>query len=171
VKALATLSDGSTFVGPKALRSNLVRLKRLSGSLSRKVKGSANRKKAKEKIAQLYARISNIRKDGLHKLTTELVRRFAVIGIEDLNVRGMMANGKLARSIADMGFHAFRRQLDYKAAMAGRRIVVADRWYPSSKTCSDCGHVVETLPLSVREWVCPACGSHHDTVMSTPRSI
>ena len=98
----------------------------------------------------------------MHKLTTELLRRFAVIGVEDLNVRGMMANGKLARSIADRGFHEFRRQLDYKAVMAGSRIVVANRWYPSSKTCSDCGHVVEKLPLSVREWDCPACGAHHD---------
>jgi putative transposase len=162
VKALATMSDGGAVEGPKALRSNLKKLRRLSRSLSRKVKGSANRRKAKAKIARLHTRISNIRKDGLHKLTTELVNRFAVIGIEDLNVKGMMANGKLSRAVADMGFHEFRRQLDYKAAMAGTRIVVADRWSPSSKTCSDCGHVVPTLPLSVRDWVCPACGSVHD---------
>lgn len=162
VKALATMSDGSTVEGPKALRSNLKRLGRLSRSLSRKVKGSANRRKAKVKLARLHARISNIRKDGLHKLTTELVNRFSVIGIEDLNVKGMMANGKLSRAIADMGFHEFKRQLTYKADMAGTRIVVADRWYPSSKTCSDCGHVMPTLPLSVRDWTCPACGSVHD---------
>jgi putative transposase len=162
VKALATMSDGGAVEGPKALRSNLKKLRRLSRSLSRKVKGSANRRKAKAKIARLHTRISNIRKDGLHKLTTELVNRFAVIGIEDLNVKGMMANGKLSRAVADMSFHEFRRQLDYKAAMAGTRIVVADRWFPSSKTCSDCGHVVPTLPLSVRDWVCPACGSVHD---------
>jgi putative transposase len=99
------------------------------------------------------------------------VRHFAVIGIEGLNVRGMMANGKLARSIADMGFHAFRRQLDYKAAMAGSQIVVANRWYPSSKTCSDCGHIVETLPLSVREWDCPACGAHHDRDVNAARNL
>ena len=162
VKALATMSDGGAVEGPKALRFNLKKLRRLSRSLSRKVKGSANRRKAKAKIARLHTRISNIRKDGLHKLTTELVNRFAVIGIEDLNVKGMMANGKLSRAVADMSFHEFRRQLDYKAAMAGTRIVVADRWFPSSKTCSDCGHVVPTLPLSVRDWVCPACGSVHD---------
>jgi putative transposase len=162
VKALATMSDGGAVEGPKALRSNLKKLRRLSRSLSRKVKGSANRRKAKAKIARLHTRISNIRKDGLHKLTTELVNRFAVIGIEDLNVKGMMANGKLSRAVADMGFHEFRRQLGYKAAMAGTRIVVADRWSPSSKTCSDSGHVVPTLPLSVRDWVCPACGSVHD---------
>lgn len=162
VKALATMSDGSAFEGPKALRYYLAKLKRLSRSLSRKVKGSANRRKAKAKLARLHARISNIRKDALHKLTTDLARRFQVIGIEDLNVRGMMANEKLARSIADMGFHEFRRQLDYKVKMHGGIVVVAPRFYPSSKTCSACGHVVPTLPLSVREWTCPACGVVHD---------
>jgi len=172
VKALATLSDGSDPVaGPKALQSNLKKLKRLSRSLSRKVKGSANRRKAKAKIARLHARISNIRKDGLHKLTTDLVNRFTVVGIEDLNVKGMMANGRLSRAVADMGFHEFRRQLDYKAAMAGTRIVVADRWFPSSKTCSDCGHVVPTLPLSVRDWVCPACGSPHDRDRNAAKNL
>jgi len=148
----------------------------LSHSLSRKIKGSANRTKAKAKIARLHARISNmrisnIRKDALHKLATALVRRFALIGIEDLNVRGMMANGKLARSIADMGFHEFRRQLDDKAAMAGSRILVANRWYPSSKTCSDCGHVLEKLPLSRRDWACPACGAHHDRDLNAARNL
>ena len=162
VKSLATMSDGSVVEGPKALRSSLKKLKRLSRSLSRKVKGSANRHKAKAKLARLHARISNIRKDGLHKLTKGLVEKFSVIGIEDLNVRGMMANGKLSRAIADMGFYEFRRQLDYKSTMAGTQIVIADRWMPSSKTCSGCGHVVPTLPLSVRDWSCPACGSVHD---------
>ena len=162
VKALATMSDGGVFEGPKALRYYLAKLKRLSRSLSRKVKGSANRRKAKAMLARLHARISNIRKDALHKLTTDLARRFQVIGIEDLNVRGMMANEKLARSIADMGFHEFRRQLDYKVKMHGGIVIAAPRFYPSSKTCSACGHVVPTLPLSVREWTCPACGVDHD---------
>lgn len=162
VARLATLSDGSVFDGPKALRANLARLKRLSRSLSRKVQGSANRRKGKVKMARLHARIGNIRADALHKLTTELVTRFTVTGIADLNVRGMMAHDRLARSIADMGFHAFRRQLAYQAALYGSRVVVADRWYPSSKTCSDCGSVIAALPLSVRAWQCPDCGAHHD---------
>jgi putative transposase len=162
IKALATISDGHVFPGPRALATNLVKLKRLSRAQSRKRKGSANRRKAKVKIARLHARIANIRQDALHKLTTDLVQRFTVIGIEDLNVRGMMANGHLARSIADVGMHEFRRQLEYKAAMQGARIVVADRWFPSSKTCSCCGHVVKDLPLSARDWICPACGSLHD---------
>lgn len=162
VKALATMSDGGVFEGPKALRYYLTKLKRLSRSLSRKVKGSGNRRKAKAMLARLHARISNIRKDALHKLTTDIARRFQVIGIEDLNVRGMMANEKLARSIADMGFHEFRRQLNYKAKMHGGIVIAAPRFYPSSKTCSACEHIVPTLPLSVREWTCPACGAVHD---------
>lgn len=162
VKALATLSTGETIPGPKTHKALLGRLQRLSRSLSRKVKGSSNRRKAKTKLARLHARIANIRSDALHQLTTDLTRRFHTIGIEDLNVRGMVKNRHLSRAVSDMGFFEFRRQLDYKAARRGGMIVVADRWYPSSKTCSGCGHKLETLPLSVREWACPACGSAHD---------
>lgn len=140
VSALATLSTGETIPGPKPHKALLGRLRRLSRSLSRKQKGSANRKKVKSKLAKLHARIAAIRSDALHQLTTNLTRRFHTIGIEDLNVRGMVKNRHLARSVADMGFFEFRRQLEYKAAMRGGQIVVADRFYPSSKTCSDCGH-------------------------------
>ena len=96
------------------------------------------------------------------QLTTNLVRGFAVIGIEDLNVRGMMANDRLARSIADIGFYEFRRQLGYKAAVLGCRVAVASRWFPSFKTCADCGSIVDALPMSIRAWDCAACGAHHD---------
>jgi putative transposase len=161
IKALATLSDDTPPVeNPKALRGNLK--KRLSRSLSRKLKGSANRRKAKSKLARLHARIANIRNDVMHKLTTDLVTRFAVIGVEDLNVRGMMANGRLARAVADVGMFEFGRQLAYKAAMTGARVVMADRWFASSKTCSACGHVHTGLTLSDREWSCVACGVIHD---------
>jgi len=162
VAALATLSTGETITGPKPHKALLARLQRLSRSLSRKQKGSANREKAKAKLARLHARIAAIRSDSLHKLTTDLARRFHTIVIEDLNVRGMMRNRHLARSIADMGFFEFRRQLEYKTAMRGGRVVVADRFYPSSKTCSACGHRLAALPLAVREWTCPACGVVHD---------
>jgi putative transposase len=162
VSALATLSTGETITGPKPHKALLTRLQRLSRSLSRKQKGSANRKKAKAKLARLHARIANIRQDALHKLTTDLTRRFHTIVIEDLNVRGMMANRHLARSIADMGFFEFRRQLEYKAAMRGGQVVIADRWFPSSKICSCCGHKQEELPLSVRRWSCSICGVEHD---------
>lgn len=163
VSALATLSTGEPPVpGPKAHKALLKRLQRLSRSLSRKQKGSANRRKAKAKLARWHTRISNIRQDALHQLTTDLTRRFHTIGIEDLNVRGMMANRHLARSIADMGFYEVRRQLEYKAAMRGGQIVVADRWFASSKTCSCCSHKQDRMALSVRRWTCPACGAEHD---------
>jgi len=162
VAALATLSTGETIIGPKPHKALLARLQRLSKSLSRKVKGSANRKKAKAKLAKLHAGIGNIRSDALHKLTTYLTRRFHTIGIEDLNVRGMVKNRRLARSIADMGFFEFRRQLEYKAQMRGGQVVVADRFFASSKTCSACGHRLEILPLSMRQWTCPTCGASHD---------
>lgn len=163
VSALATLSTGEPPIpGPKAHTALLKRLQRLSRSLSRKEKGSQNRKKAKAKLAKLHARISNIRKDALHQLTTDLTRRFHTIGIEDLNVKGMMSNRHLARSIADMSFFEFRRQLEYKTEMRGGIVVVADRWFASSKTCSNCGDKLESLSLSVRQWTCPACGKNHD---------
>lgn len=163
VSALATLSTGEAPIpGPKAHKALLERLRRLSRSLSRKQKGSANRQKAKAKLAKLHARIANIRSDALHKLTTNLTRRFHTLGIENLNVRGMVKNRHLARSIADMSFFEFRRQLEYKAAMRGGQVVVADRFYPSSKMCSGCGHKLEALPLSLRQWTCPACGVTHD---------
>ena len=162
VSALATLSTGEIIVGPKPHKALLSRLKRLSRSLSRKQKGSANRVKAKIKLAKLHARMASIRTDALHKLTTDLTRRFHSIGIENLNVSGMMKNRHLARAIADMSFYEFRRQLQYKAEMRGGQVVVADRFYPSSKTCSVCGYKLESLPLSVRKWKCPCCGTEHD---------
>jgi len=171
VSALATLSTGETINGPKPHKALLGRLRRLSRNLSRKVKGSENRKKAKDKLSRLHARIANIRQDALHKLTSDMTRRFHTIGIEDLNVRGMMANRHLARSIADMSFHEFRRQMEYKAERRGGIVVVADRWYPSSKTCSDCGHKLEILPLSLRQWICPDCGASHDRDVNAARNL
>lgn len=162
VSALATLSTGETITGHKPHKALLDRLRRLSRSLSRKQKGSTNSKKAKSKLAQLHARIANIRADALHKLTSDLTSRFHTIGIEDLNVRGMVKNRRLSRSIADMGFFEFRRQLEYKSLRRGGQVVVAERFFASSKTCSACGHKLDALPLSAREWACPACGVIHD---------
>ena len=163
VSALATLSTGEPPIpGPKAHTVLLKRLQRLSRSLSRKEKGSQNRKKAKAKLAKLHARSGNIRKDALHRLTTDLTSRFHTIGIEDLNVKGMMSNRHLARAIADMSFFEFRRQLEYKATMRGGMVVVADRWFASSKTCSCCGDKRDALPLAVRQWRCSVCGTEHE---------
>jgi putative transposase len=106
----------------------------------------------------------------LHQTTTRLVREFSVIGIEDLNVRGMMANEKLARNIGDIGFHEFRRQFEYKARLYGADLVTASRWFPSSKICSECGLIAEELPLSIREWTCK-CGAFHDRDINAARNL
>jgi putative transposase len=173
VSALATLSTGEKVLGAKPHKALLSRLKRLSRSLSRKVKGSANRHKAKQKLARLHAKIANIRQDSLHQLTTYLTRRFHTVGIEDLNVSGMVKNRHLSRAISDMGFFEFRRQLEYKADMRGSVVVVADRFFASSKTCSapGCGHKVDKLPLSVREWTCPVCGAVHDRDVNAAKNL
>jgi putative transposase len=166
ISALATLSTGEVVSGPRPHRALLNRLRRASRGLSRKAKGSQNRSKAKRKLAKLHHRVACIRQNALHQLTTDLTRRFRTIGIEDLCVSGMVRNRHLARSVADMGFFEFRRQLDYKTMMRGGRVVVADRFFASSKTCSTCGHRLEVLPLSVRRWTCPACGKNHDRDMN-----
>ncbi|MDR1612228.1 MAG: transposase [Planctomycetota bacterium] len=162
VSALATLSTGEKVPGPKPHKAALSRLRRLSRGLSRKRKGSRNREKAKRQLARLHYRIGNVRNDSLHKLTSGLTRRFHTIVIEDLNVRGMLRNRHLSRSIADMGFFEFRRQLEYKSVWRSGRVVVADKWFASSKTCHECGHKLESLSLSSREWTCPECGTTHD---------
>jgi putative transposase len=162
ITALATLSTGEKFVGPKALYTQLERLRRLSRAFSRKVKGSRNRAKARLKLASLHVKIASIRRDSLHQLSSSLTRRFHTIGIEDLNVKGMMANGRLARAIADMGWSELRRQLTYKSVWRGGQVVVADRWYASSKTCSACGYKLEMLDLGMRQWTCQGCGLSHD---------
>lgn len=161
IKTLATVSDGTVYENPKALRSNLKKLKRLSRSVSRKKKGSSNRKKAVRRLSKLYYHIACIRKDVLHKLTTQLTKTKSVVGIEDLNVRGMTKNRRLALSIADVGFAELRRQLEYKSRLYNCEIVVVDRFFPSSKMCSNCGGLNDELTLSDRSWEC-ACGMVHD---------
>jgi len=128
--------------------------------------GSKNRNRAKVKLSRLHATVACIRHDSLHKLTTDVTRRFHTVGIEDLNIKGMVKNRHLARSVSDMGFFEFRRQLEYKADMRGGQVIVAERWFASSKTCSACGHKLDVLPLSVRHWTCPACGAVHDRDMN-----
>ena len=161
IKTLATVSDGTKYENPKPLKTKLRKLRRLQKSVSRKVKGSQNRKKATKKVARLHLRISNVRKDKLHKITTTLAKTKRVVGIEDLNVSGMMKNRCLARSIADLGLFELRRQLSYKGDWYSCKIVPVDRFFPSSKTCSVCGEINESLTLADREWTCP-CGVHHD---------
>jgi putative transposase len=158
VTTLATLSTGEAIEGPRSHKAALNRLRRANKALARKRRGSQNFRKAKRRLARVHRRVAAIRRDATHKLTTRLTKTYAVIGIEDLNVRGMAANRCLARSVMDGGFHEFRRQLEYKARMYGARVVVADRWYPSSKTCSCCGVVKATLALADRTFRCDDCG-------------
>lgn len=165
IKTLATVSDGRTFENPKALRKKLKHLRRASRQHSRTKKGSKNRLKAKHRLACMHARIANVRQDALHKTTSAIVARTkpdcerpAVIVLEDLNVCGMLKNRKLSRSIADVGFSEFMRQITYKAFFAGVEVKQASRWYPSSKTCCWCGWVKEDLTLKDRVFVCQDCG-------------
>jgi putative transposase len=168
VKDLVTLSDGTKTTGSKPHKSLLSRVRRLNKSLSRKQgakkceKKSKNFKKTQLKLSKLHAGIAGIRNDGTHKLTGIISGNYSIIGIEDLNVSGMAKNHKLARAVLDMSFFEFRRQLDYKSKMKGGHVIVADRFYPSSKTCSCCGYKNDELTMSIREWTCPNCGTNHD---------
>ena len=157
VKALATLSTGEVIEGAKVYRKNKTKLSRLQWLNRNKIIGSKNWRKAQLKIARLHRRIANIRKDTIHKLTSLLAKNHGTIVIEDLNVSGMMKNHKLAGAISDMGFYEVRRQFEYKCKLYGSKLVVVDRWFPSSKTCSNCGHQKEILSLSERVFNCENC--------------
>ncbi|GHO49798.1 RNA-guided endonuclease InsQ/TnpB family protein [Ktedonospora formicarum] len=165
IKTLAVVSDGRAFENPKALRKKINALKRASRRHGRKKKGSKNRDKAKQRLARMHARIANVRKDALHKVTSALVARTkpaserpACIVLEDLNISGMLKNRKLSRAIADVGMYAFKQQVLYKAALAGVQVKLASHWEPSSKTCHLCGWVKEDLTLAIRMFVCEDCG-------------
>jgi len=158
VKNLATLSTGEVIAGAKSYKKYEARLSRMQWLNRHKIIGSNNWRKAQMAVARLHRKIANIRKDTLHKLTTLLAKNHGTVVIEDLNVSGMMANHKLAKTIADMGFYEFRRQLTYKCELYGSKLVVVDRWFPSSKTCSNCGTKKETLTLDERLFKCDHCG-------------
>jgi putative transposase len=162
VNALATLSTGEAFKGAKSYNKYEKKLARLQYLSRHKIVGSSNYKKVQLNIARLHRSIANIRSDTLHKLTTYISKNHAVIGLEDLNVSGMMANRKLAKAIGDMGFYEFRRQLEYKTQLYGSKLVFVDRFYPSSKTCSNCGAVKESLSLSQRMFRCDECSFECD---------
>lgn len=159
---LAVLSTGERIEAPRVLRRYEAKLRRLNKELSRRTKGGMNWQKTKEKLGRLHERIADIRRDVTHKLTADLVRRFRWIGIEDLNARGMATNRHLAKSVMDAAMVEVGRQLGYKAPLAGSTLVVADRFYPSSKTCSACGAVYTKLSLGERKWICDVCGVFHD---------
>ena len=162
INHLAILSTGEVFDGVKSYKKYEKKLARMQYLNRHKKVGSNNYRKAQIKIARLHQKIANIRKDTLHKITTHISKNHAVIGIEDLNVSGMLANGKLSKAIADMGFYQFRRQLEYKTQLYGSKLVIVDRFYPSSKTCSTCGEKKSSLSLSQRVFKCDNCGFEID---------
>lgn len=170
VTTLYTLSTGEKITNPRHEKKDREKLARAQRALSRKQKGSRNRAKARRKVAKIHGKIADRRRDHLHKLSTRLVRENQVIAIEDLSVRNMVKNHSLARSISDASWSSFRTMLEYKAQWYGRDVVAIDRFYPSSKTCSECGRIVEPLPLNIRDWECE-CGAVHDRDVNAARNI
>jgi len=158
IEHLAVLSDGTVFQNPKALYRAEKKLRRLSKSVSRKCRGSKNRKKAERRLGRQHYRIACIRADAMHKATTAITKHHGLIGIESLNVRGMLKNRRLSRSVSDASLSEFLRQIRYKARWQGCRVVEADRFFPSSRTCSGCGAMKRDLGLGDREYRCEACG-------------
>src|SRR5690554_1613758 len=162
LKDLFVTSDGHRTGNPRHTAKYAARLAKAQRRLSKKKLGSKNRAKARQKVARLHAKISDCRMDGLHKLSRQIVNENQVICVESLKVKNMLRNRSLAKSISDAGWGEFVRQLEYKAAWGGRQMVAIDQWYPSSKRCSDCGHVMPEMPLQVRTWTCPECAAEHD---------
>jgi putative transposase len=190
VKDFAVLSTGGKIGNPRHLQRKARNLARYQRRLARCQKGSANRVKAKAKVARAHRKVRNARNDFLHKASTRLVHENDVIAVEDLNVAGMTrrprprpdgdggwerngaaAKAGLNKSVLDAGMGEFRRQLEYKCERYGRTLLVVDRWFPSSKTCSACGHLIKTLPLSARHWACPSCGARHDRDVNAAKNI
>jgi putative transposase len=158
IHRMAQVSDGTYFETPRSLKSALTKLKRAQRVVSRRQKGSANRRKAVKQLARAHFRVSNIRKDALHQATTYLTKTKSAIVLENLNVSGMLKNHRLAQAIADVGLYEFRRQINYKGGWYGCEVLLADRYYPSSKRCSGCGQVKPDLSLNEREYCCGYCG-------------
>jgi putative transposase len=170
IETFATLSTGEKVKMPD-LKPHYKKLKKLQKKHSKKKNGSKNKNKARLKVARQYEKITNIREDFHHKLSTRIVNENQVIVLEDLNVSGMVKNRKLARAISQQGWSQFVTLLKYKAIMYGRELVQVDRFYPSSKTCSSCGTIQSSLPLKIREWTCDACGTTHDRDVNAAKNL
>ena len=171
IKDFAVTSDGERIANPKHLARKAANLARYQRRMARCKKGSANRKKAVAKVARAHRKVRAAREDFLHQTSTRLVRDHDVIVVEDLAVKNMVRNHSLAKAISDCGWGGFRRMLEYKAAKYGRHLIVIDRWYPSSKTCSSCGHLLSELKLNVRTWTCQQCGTRHDRDINAAKNI
>ena len=171
IKSLAVISDGESIANPKHWYQYEKRLAKAQRRHARKKNGSKNREKARRTVAKLHAKIADTRRDFQHKLTTRLIRENQTIALESLAVKNMVKNHRLAKAISDAGWGESARQLEYKAKWYGRTVVRIDRWEPTSKTCSDCGHVLDSLTLDVWEWTCPECGKWHDRDVNAALNI
>ena len=171
LKEFVILSTGEMVGNPKFFQKDEKKLAKAQRRHARKQKGSKNRAKARMKVARIHARIADKRRDFLHQLSTRLIRENQTICVETLAVKNMVKNHRLAKAISDVGWSEFVSQLDYKAAWYGRNLVKIDKWYPSSKRCFVCGHLLASLPLDVRTWKCPACGVVHDRDLNAARNI
>jgi putative transposase len=168
---LVVTSDGSKFENPRHLRKAEKNLARKQRKLSRKKKGSNGRNKARRLVARAHERVACARRDHLHRLSRRIVDENQIVVVEDLNVKGIMANHSLAKAVGDAGWAMFTGFLEYKAARAGKAFLRCDRWYPSSKTCNPCGSICDKMPLDVRAWTCAHCGAHHDRDINAARNI
>ena len=171
IKDLIIDSNGTKYENKKFLKESERKIKHLQRELSRKKKGSHNREKARLKLAIAHEKLSNKRNNYFHQLITKLVKENSIICIEDLNVKGMLKNHKLAKSIADCSFSMIRKMLEYKCQWYNRKLFVIDRWRPTSKKCNCCGHIMKYFNLGIREWTCPNCGTHHDRDINAAKNI
>src|SRR5437588_7157135 len=171
LKSMVITSDGHTYGNPKFAASDEKKLAKAQRRHAKKQKGSQNRRKAQLKVARIHARIADRRRDSQHKLSTEIIRENQIVCIESLHVKNMVQNHKLAKAISDVGWSEFVRQLAYKAEWYGRTLVKIDKWYPSSKRCFACGHMLDSLMLDIRFWTCPECGVSHDRDINAAKNI
>ncbi len=171
LKSMVITSDGHTHGNPKFFAKDEKKLARAQRRLAKKRKGSKNRDKARKKVARIHARIADRRRDYQHQLSTQIIRENQVVCVESLSVKNMVQNHCLAKAISDVGWGEFLRQLEYKAGWYGRTLVKIDKWYPSSKRCFDCGHVLDSLPLDVRVWTCPECATVHNRDINAANNI
>jgi putative transposase len=171
LKSMVITSDGQTYGNPKFFAKDEKKLAKAQKRHAKKKKGSKNRNKARLKVARIHKKIADRRRDYQHKLSTHIIRENQVVCIESLQVKNMVKNHCLAKAISDVGWSEFVRQLEYKAAWYGRTLAKIDKWYPSSKRCFDCGHILDSLQLDVRSWSCPECGVHHDRDINAAKNI
>lgn len=171
IKDLAILSDGKVYGNIKTLKNNLKKLKYNQRQLSKKIKGSSSRNKQRKNLAIIHEKITNVRKDYLHKVSTEIVKNHDIISVEDLAVKNIMKNHKLAQAMSDVSLGSFYSMLEYKSGWNDKQFVKIDRFFPSSKMCSNCGWINQDLTLNIREWTCPSCGEKHDRDFNASKNI